>query len=216
MLRAVIVALVLLGAVPAAAQARSIAGRGRISLMPSLSYVPDGPFTSNSEYALGTERLPDTPLGYGGWASFGYGPTEGVEVSIDLMASTQTIRFEGREDMHRLTYGGGAGGRFIWQADVGSFQLQPRVALGVMATLVYVSGLKLPSSESFLTMYFAGIGTDFVVSESVGLSLEYRYLLGRGRAQPEIGGSINGGGHFLMLGFSYYLLGEPPHRSERL
>lgn len=216
--RAVVVAFVLLTAASVNAQGKVIAGRGRISLAPSLSYVPDGPFTANAESALGTRRSSQPPLAYGGWVSFGYGATDAIEVSIDFTAANQSIAFEGREALNRLTYGAGAGAgaRYLWQADLGDFQLQPRVALGIMGLLVSTSGAAdLRPSESFITAYFAGAGTDFVVSDSLGLQLEYRFVLGRGRAPGEIGGSINAGGHFLMLGLSYYLLGEPPHKTER-
>lgn len=213
--RVVVAAFALFVAAPVWAQAKVIAGRGRISLAPSVSYVPDGPFTANAEAALGAQRSNATPLSYGGWASFGYGASEVIEVALDLMASTQSIEFEGREAFNRLTYGGGAGAKLLWQADIGSLQLQPRLGLGVMGSLVYVTGGGVEARESFLTTYFAGAGADLVVSDSFGVQLEYRFLLGRGRAPGEIGGSINAGGHFLLLGISWYLLGEPPHRSEK-
>lgn len=222
MVRAVAVALAL-AAVPAAAQSKNIPGRGRISLAPSAAYVPDSPFRTNTQNALGASRREGTPLAYGGWASFGYGATESIEAAVDFVVATQTLNFDlnptGSATFNRLTYGGGIGPRFIWRVDLGAMELQPRLSFGLMGTVIAVQaegGANVSSSESFITSYFGGAGLDLIVSESYGVQLEYRFLYGRGRAPTEIGGSINGGGHFLMLGVSYYLLGEAPHQSGSL
>lgn len=213
MCRAVCAALVLLAAAPAAAQAKRIAGRGRISVAPSVAYVPDTPLTQNGEHFLSARRVDRTPLGYGGWASFGYGATDGIEAAVDLLGAAQPFEFESIEPLTKVSFGAGVGARFIWQVDLGGFELQPRVAVGLLGTLLTVTGggSTVSDSESFVTTYFGGVGTDLVLSESFGLQLEYRFLLGRARAPAEIHGSINAGGHFLMLGISYYLLGEAPH-----
>lgn len=202
-----------LAAASSFAQSRQLPGRGRITVMPGYSLVPDGPFVTNAQNALGTKLQSKTPGAPSLWGSFGYGANDALEVAIDLLGSLQTLQFEGREAIQRLTYGAGVAPRLYTQLKLGSMELQPYLTLGVAGAVISATGGGLTRSESFVTGYSAGVGATLVPGESFGIGIDYRFLYARGRAPVEVGGTINGGGHFLLLSFSWFIAGDPPSQS---
>lgn len=188
----------------AAATAGPLQGVGRVSVQPGWRYTPNGPFYISTAAAGAPVAAPSR----GGpviATSFAYSATDSIEVAVDLFLGGEQFRVENASSMLSVTYGAAAGVRFQWAlGEWGPFQeVVPYAGLLVGPTLVNVSGGPLQGShEESVTGFIGSAGLTGRVGETWGVSLEYRFLLARGLV-PDVG-SINGGGHWLGLGLTWY------------
>lgn len=175
-------------------------GQGRVSLMPGWRLTPNEYFYGSAQLAGHPVTTPSRggPMGVG---SFAYGASEIWEVAIDLFAGTETLRLDGLEPISSVSYGALIGAR--WQTALLWEDLTFTVGLLTGPTLVLVDSRAFSRPiERLTTAYGGNAGLCLRLAGSWGLSLEYRLLFARG-VVPSIGG-VNGGGHWLSLGVTYF------------
>lgn len=188
------------------AQAQSMEGAGRISLMPGWRYTPNAFFADNAEQA-GYPLQQTSPGGPQIVGTFAYAATDALEVAIDLFAGYENLRLANSDDVTSVSYGALAGVRAFWP--MGRFV--PNIGLGLGPTLVYTTGGPSQSNtERVTTAYFGSAGVTYRFSDVLGATLDVRYLYARGMV-PQIGG-VNAGGVWANLGVTWYFAGEPARR----
>jgi len=203
--------LAVLCAAPALAQAPGVSGRGAVRLLPGWHLAWDDPFEANARGAGLTVGYPRGG-GPGGFASFSYGATESLEVTVDGYGAWQQYAVRGDSPLDLWCYGVLVGARWVPLLSPGGevegfFQVSTGPVLG------NVTGSAAAGGESLATGFLGGAGVSWNVTEPWALSLEYRYLFARPQAPPPVAGSINAGGHFLLLGVAWHVAGQAPRRS---
>jgi hypothetical protein len=137
--------------------------------------------------------------------SFAYSPSDWGELSIDLMAGQERFSFSGEPSLSTVTYGALLGFRTQFPDWIPSVVPSFGVMSGPM--LVLVAGGPLQGPREVLDNAFAlTAGFHVRITESLGLTVDYRFMVVRGQV-PEIG-SIHGGGNWVSVGVCGYLPAE--------
>ncbi|MFZ5471771.1 MAG: hypothetical protein ACOZIN_20270 [Myxococcota bacterium] len=190
----------------AGAQARRMEGVGRITAYPGWRLTPNDYFYDSASRAGHDPERPSL----GGpqvTGSFAYAATDEIEVGIDLFGGAETLRLSGMEPIGSTTYGGLIGVR-LQKPGLFFDALVPSFGVHTGPALILVSSRSLERPHEVLTTaYAATAGFTVRLGERWGLSLEYKLLLARGMV-PHISG-VNGGGHWLSVGFTTYFPSEP-------
>ncbi len=180
------------------ASAAEPAGTGRITLLPGYRYTPNDFFRKRAA-AAGLVLGAPSPGGPQISASFGYRPSDAIEVGIDLLGGGEQLEVPGFKPLSSVTYGALLGPRFFLPV---SDRLDLIAGVFTGGVLVYLSGGQLTEpSESFLQTYGGLVGVTFKFSESFAATAEAKLLLARG-IYPEVGG-FNGGGLWAGVGLTY-------------
>ncbi len=104
-----------------------------------------------------------------------------------------------------MTYGALVGGRLQWPIDLGApALLVPSLGLHAGPTLVYVTDEVKGGVERFTQAYALSAALSYRFADTWALTLEYKLMLARGRL-PEVPSSVNAGGSWFSLGFTWYL-----------
>lgn len=203
MKRALVVAALLCSATAFGAERwqNGIDGVGRISVLAGWKLTPNDWFFSQSA-GLG---YPAVTRGIGGpqaQASFGYGAIRWLEIAIDLFIGHDRFAIEGYDPITVLTYGALIGVRFTFM-DTFFPGFAPFFGVGVGPTLGYVfTGTHADEThEKLVTGVSANAGVAYRINDSVGLSLEYRFLYARGVFNTS---GVNVGGSWFSLGVVIY------------
>jgi hypothetical protein len=194
------------------AAAMPLDGAGRVSVMAGWRSTPNTHFLSSAT-AAGFTPVGRSPGGPVMSATFGYAATPYLEVGIDLFGTTEALRFSGLPDLRSVSYGALLGLRLQTAIPLpGELDLVPFIGPLVGPSLVYVTGGPLPTAaERFVTGFGGSGGLTVRFTDSLAASLEAKLMLIRGRVPPI--GSINGGGVWATVGFTYYFPPVVPNRS---
>lgn len=212
--------LVLLGASSASAQyedeeeakfARKLDGSSRVSLHAGWRYAPNGKFYDGYYSHPNNKGLERAGGSIGGplvAGTFGYSPTEALEVGIDLFATYERMILTGQPGLNAITYGGLLGLRFQTQMEVAE-GLIPffGILVGPMITGAFFDeGLAV---ENFTTAIGGTVGATLRLTPKWGLTFEYRLLLGQGVAEDL--GPYNAAGSWFSVGMTYSF----PRKADR-
>ena len=205
-------ALLWLSAVPALAQAAGVAGRGAVRLLPGWHLGWDEPFQVNARAAGVPVSFPRAG-GPGGFLSFSWGGTEELEVAVDGYGAWQQYAVAGGQPLDRVAYGLLLGARWIPAISPGG-EWEGFLQAGAGPVLANVTGNPgAAKGEGLATGMMCGAGLSWNVAAPWAVTLEYRYLFARPHAPAPVGGSINAGGHFLLVGVAWHTAGQAPRRS---
>lgn len=180
-------------------------GAGRISIMPGWRLTPNDYFAQHAA-AAGFPLKHPSPGGPAVVASFGYGALAHLEIAIDLFFTEEQLALQNAsKPLTNISYGGLAGLRT--QPELGAgFSLSLAAETGFV--LVNVSGGGQEATERVANGWAGELGVHYALSDLFTLGLEYRYLLARGWVGNV--GSINGGGSWLGLAFSFKTAAQTP------
>lgn len=194
------------------AESRSLDGFGRVTGAIGWRLTPNDTFYASAR-AAGREMAAASFGGPGASARFGYSATDYAEVGIDLHASGEQLRLVGVAPITSITYGALISLHLQWPG-LAFDNLVPYVAVSAGPTLVYVTSADFTSAETFSLAWSGGVGFTYRLGERLGVTLDYRFLLARG-AVPDLG-SVNGGGHQVIVGLTMFFSPEPlPGESPR-
>lgn len=205
-MRQLLLAVVL---VSSAALGEGIDGMGRISLGGGFRWVPNWWFIEKAaEY--GTPVIPGINGGPQLTASFGYGVSSVLELSIDLLGSYETFTLQlpdgQRAEYTSSMYGAALGGRLAGR-DVFFQGFMPYLALQAGPLLSNISRKADPIPERVLFAFFASAGATYRFSDRYGITLEARYVLARNSVPPISG--INVGGVLFSAMFTIFFPPAP-------
>jgi hypothetical protein len=179
------------------ASPRSADGMGRVTVGGGFRWVPNDYFAQRAQ-AAGFDLLPKPLLSPQGTASFGYGATELIEVSIDLLAGFERFSLLNKPEAYSsLTYGALIGARLV-KVDFLVRGLIPYVGAQFGPMLTTVTTPSDPRPEKVITGYAVNAGVTWLFIDRFGLSLDVRWLWARSYADNISG--INVGGLFVSLG----------------
>ncbi len=182
-----------------------------MALLPGWRLTPNDHFYRSAAEA-GFPVEGSSPGGPSFIGTFAYSALANLEVAIDLFGSAEQLHLQGRSAFTSISYGALLGARLQWSGFIAE-ELTSYVGLFTGPVLIYVTGGDLPQPEEHLATGYAGaVGLTYRLSESFGLTLEYRLLLARGQVTDL--GSLNGGGQMLSVGMSFFVPGEGPSRNE--
>lgn len=193
--------------------ASGIDGWGRISVGGGLRWIPNWWFVDRAAEA-GRPVIDHVPLGGHGNASFGYGVSSWLEVSVDIFGGYQAISLQHPEG-RRLEYGSFAaaamlGGRLVAK-DIFGKGFSPWLSVQGGGLLSSISGPEIEIPERLMPSFAAGGGFDIRFTEHYGLSLDARYIYGRSYVPPISG--INVGGLWVTLSVVFFF---PPDAKRDL
>jgi len=191
---------------------QGIDGVGRITISGGWKQTPNDYFFNNAA----SQGSPVEWRGAGGpegTASFGYGATWWLEVSIDLFVGADRFKIAGYDPLNTITYGALLGVR-LTKMDLLFKGFAPFVGVGLGPTLGYVfTGSTPPAQETLLTGIAGTAGLTYRIAERVALTLEYRFLYAR--AKWVLGG-INVGANFVSAGVVIYFPRSPSETDRML
>jgi hypothetical protein len=198
-----------LAAGPAQAQSEhSIDGWGRVTVLGGYRWVPNWYFADQAQKA-GT---PITRPSLGGpdlIASFGYGATDWLELSVDLFGSFDSFAVQGFAPFTTWTYGAVLGPRLI-RPNTFFRGFSPFVGVEAGATFVIVNSTSVSVGEQLLPGVTALLGFQLRIAERWAISFDARWVYARSYV-PGISG-VNVGGVMFSLGVS--ALFPPRPRSD--
>ena len=206
--------LVLLSAAPALAVERwtsGIDGVGRIS-------VSGGWKLSGNDWFFNQSAAEGHPLvsrgigGPQGFASFGYGAIRWLEVSIDLFLGHDRFEIGGFNPINVITYGALLGARATFM-DLLVPGFAPYLGVSIGPTLGYVFDGASQPYERLITGVAAVAGISYRFSDTLGLFIDYRFLLARGVWSTS---GLNVGGSFFSLGLTLYFPRNPSESTRML
>lgn len=183
--------------------ADGVDGWGRVSVGGGFRWVPNWWFFDHAAQA-GTPKLEGINGGPQATASFGYGVSRVLELSIDLLGSFETFSLSrpdgGRDDYTSAMYGAQLGGRLVG-TDVFFKGFMPylQVQAGPLLSNISVKSQQIP--EKVLLAISASGGINYRFSEKYGLGVEVRYVYAR--SNTPISG-INVGGVLFSGMFTFY------------
>lgn len=199
-----LVAVVLAGA----AHAGGIDGVGRISIGGGLRWIPNWWFLEHAE-AAGYPAIDHVPLGGHGVASFGYGVSSWLEISIDVFGGYQAFALQGmdggRREYSSFTGAAFLGGRLVAR-DIFGKGFSPWLSAQAGGLLNTLSGPDIEIPERLMPSFAVGGGFDVRFTERYGLSIDARYLHGRSYVPPISG--INVGGMWFTVSFVIFFPAE--------
>ena len=178
-------------------------GMGRVTVLGGWRLTPNNHFEA-SAVAAGTPLVSRSPGGPALIAGFGYSATALIEVAIDAIVGAERLHLTGSAPFTSLTYGALLNLRLQPQftADFGM-----SVGVGTGPVLVDILNSHFKVASERLTEGWEGeIGLFYRLSPRYSLTLEYRLLLARGTVNGV--GSVNAGGSWLGLGFTFWLSGS--------
>jgi opacity protein-like surface antigen len=206
------VALLLMSGSAAFAQGATVAGRGAVRLLPGWHLAWDDPFQENARAAGLPVTFPRSG-GPGGFVSFAWGATEEIEVAVEGYGAWQQYAVAGGKPLDNVAYGLLLGARWIPAISPGG-EVEGFLEAGGGPVLANVTGNpEAVKGEALGTGFMGGFGVSWNVAEPWAVSLGYRYLFARPRAPSPVDGTINAGGHFLLLGVAWHTAGQAPRRS---
>jgi hypothetical protein len=187
-----------------ASWAQGIDGWGRLSIGGGFRWVPNWWFQSHAADA-GTPVIPTIDGGGQGTASFGFGVSTNLELSVDLLVGYQTFSLAtpgGDPNPYTsLTAGALLGGRLVG-TDVFFKGFMPYLSLQTGPVLSAISSRDGALPEKVNLGLSAAGGATVKIAERYGFTLEVRYLQAR-NAVPGISG-INAGGVLFSVMFTYF------------
>jgi hypothetical protein len=194
-----------------AAFAEGIDGWGRISAGGGFRWVPNWYFIGKAADA-GTPVVPGISGGPELTASFGYGVSSALELSIDLVGGFETItlaRQDGQQEEYiSQIYGIQLGGR-LTGSNVFFKGFMPYLSVQAGPLLSAITGTVNPQTERLLLAISAAVGATYRFTDRYGLSLEARYINSRSVLSPISG--INVGGVAFSVLFTVFFP-PPPKR----
>lgn len=208
MRRAVVMCAFLLAG---SASASGVENAGRISIGAGARWVPNWWLADHAATAR-TPLVEHRAIGPSLNASFGYGVTPWLELSIDFFGGWEPLAIklkDGTVGRYNSFMGAGAiGGRVIGKRLWGP--VSPWLSVQGGGLFSSLSGPNVAHQEKFQPAIFAGGGIDVNVNASYGLSLDVRYLYGRNYF-PGISG-FNAGG--VMVTLSFVIFFAPDQKRE--
>lgn len=187
-----------------AAMADGVEGGGRVSFGGGFRWVPNWWFIDHAA-AAGTPVIPGLSGGPQATASFGYGVSANLEISIDLLGSFETFALalpDGvRDEYTSAVYGAQVGGRLVG-SNVPFKGLMPYLTVQAGPLLSNISSKANPQTERVLLAFSAGGGLTWRFAERYGLTLEARYMNARSAVSPISG--INVGGVWFGVMFNIF------------
>ncbi|MDP1828343.1 MAG: hypothetical protein Q8L48_34055 [Archangium sp.] len=193
------------------ALADGIDGWGRISVGGGFRWIPNWYFIDRAAQA-GTPVLPGLSGGPQLTASFGYGVSSALELSIDLFGGFETINLA-LPDGQKQEYTSGAygvllGGRFTGN-NVFFKGFMPYLAVQAGPLLSAITSRVNSQPERVLLAFSASAGATWRFADRYGISLEARYINSRSVLSPISG--INVGGVAFSALFTIFFP-PPPKR----
>ncbi|MGV3619779.1 MAG: hypothetical protein ACO1OB_03120 [Archangium sp.] len=210
-MKRVVLSLLMLAA--SSSFASGIEGWGRISVGGGPRWIPNWWFVDNAAMA-GTPVINHVPLGGHGNASFGYGVTAFLEVTVDIFAGYEAFALQGL-DGQRMEYGSFAGaamlgGRLVAK-DIFGKGFSPWLSVQGGGLLSSLNGPNVEIFERLMPSFAAGGGFDIRFNERYGMSVDARYLYGRSYVPPISG--INVGGMWFTVSVVFFF---PPDSKRDL
>jgi hypothetical protein len=191
------------------AQAQGIDGLGRISLGGGFRWVPNWWLTERAAEA-GRPVIPGLSGGPQLNASFGYGVSSVLELSIDLLGSYETFALAlpdgSRDEITSAMYGAALGGR-ISGSNVLFKGFMPYLQLQAGPLLSNVTSREYPTSERVLLAFHASGGATWRFADRYGVTLDVRYVMARGALSGLSG--INVGGVLFSAMFTIFFPPAP-------
>lgn len=191
-----------------AAFADGIDGWGRVSVGGGFRWVPNWWFIEHAA-AAGTPVIPGPSGGPEATASFGFGVSRVIELSIDLLGSFETFSLAlpdgGKDEYTSAIYGAQLGGRLMG-TDVFFKGFMPYLQLqaGPLLSNISVKSAQIP--EKVLLALSASGGFNYRFSDKYGVGIDVRYIYAR--ANTPISG-INVGGVCFSAMFTFYFPPAP-------
>ncbi len=209
---ALLSALLLSAAVAHADGARSIDGIGRITVQGGYRWTPNNYFNEKAS-AAGHPVTRASPGGPQVSASFGYGATDFIEGTIDLIFGYESFTLKNLEPFNSFTYGALLGVRFA-KMDFPIRGLLPHVGAQMGPILGFVSSPSNDNQERLTTGYSFNAGLSWRFTERFGLTFDTRFLVARAYVNGISG--INVGGLFFSLGFTVFFAPSPKTALDNL
>ncbi len=196
-LAAVLGLILLLGAVPAEAGQ----GRGRVSVLPGWRFGLNGRFYGR---AAEDGYRPDKTLNGGPslLTSFAYAATEIFELSIDPFVAFEQLRLVDVPALNAWIYGALVTARLQVEPSLFGGRVTLAAGLSSGGLLVNVSGGGQPGLESFAPAYGASAGVTVALTDTFGISAEYKVVFADGAGT--VYGEARGNGHFVGLGLTWF------------
>jgi hypothetical protein len=201
-----LLALLLLGSSSfAQAESTSIDGWGRVTLMGGYRWVPNWYFAQKAS-AAGMPYTDHPGGGPQGIASFGYGATDWLEVSVDVFGAYERFSLAGFEPFTSFVYGGLVGARLMkTNLLFPGFTPYVGVQLGPVLSDINASTATVP--ERLMGGYMAVGGFHWRFTERWALTFDARWLYAR-NVFPGISG-LNVGGVLFSVGVSMFFPPAP-------
>ncbi len=201
-----LVLLVALGAAQAgAADAGSVEGWGRVSVLGGYRWVPNWYFAGKAAEAGSPVSAPSIG-GVMGSASFGYGAFPFLEVAIDAVVGYETFTLEGLQPFTSVSYGALLGSRFT-RFDVLVKGLAPYLGVQFGPLLVNLSSPSLPQPEKLVGALMVSGGVSYRFADRFAFTLDARWLLARSFVNPIAG--ANAGGFTFSAGLTVFFAPTP-------
>ena len=191
--------------------AGGVENAGRISIGAGARWIPNW-WLSDRATLAGTPLVDHVGVGPSLVASFGYGVTPWLELSVDFFGGWEPLAIkqsDGTTGRFNSFMGAGAiGGRLIGKKLWGP--VSPWLSVQGGGLFSSLSGPNVAHQEKFQPSVFAGAGIDVNVNSTYGLSFDVRYLYGRNYF-PGISG-FNAGG--VMASVSFVIFFAPDQKRE--
>ena len=195
-----------------AAMGEGIDGWGRVSVGGGFRWVPNWHFIAKAAEA-GTPVIPGINGGPQLTASFGYGVTASLELTVDLFGSYETFALtlpdDQKDEYTSAIYGAVLGGRLVG-SNVFFKGFMPYLALQAGPMLSSISSRVNPLPERVLLAFCAGGGLTYRFADRYGITLDAKYIYARS-AVPPISG-INVGG--VMFSAMFTIFFPPPPKRD--
>lgn len=165
-------------------------------MAPGFRHVPNAYFAAKAA-AAGAPLTAPSPGGPALTASFGYGATDWIDASIDLLGAYESFALEGHERFHAFVYGALLGVR-LSRYDAPFEGWVPYVGAQAGPMLSTVTSASLPGGEHLSAAISANAGICWLLTPRWGLVLDVRWLLMRTYVSGIAG--LNTGGFTFSLG----------------
>lgn len=192
----------------AQAGVQSIDGWGRITVLGGYRWVPNWYFAGRAA-AAGTPISRPSLGGPALVASFGYGATDWLELSVDLFGSYDSFELQGFAPFAAYTYGAVVGPR-LSRANVLFRGFTPYLGVEAGATFSFITSVGLTVPEQLLPGVSAVGGFHWKVADRWAIAFDVRWVYARSFI-PGVSG-VNVGGVIFSLGVTW--LFPPRPRAE--
>jgi hypothetical protein len=182
---------------------------GRVTVFGGVTLLPNDHLAAQARTAGYSPGWGQGTMGPSVQASFGYRATPMWEVAIDLLGAYHTLPFDGADPLTMFDYGAHAALLFSPRLSLLGIRLTPYLGATIGPTLIFVRGGPLNAAKETLATGYSGVGGIHIgLGDLTALSLGARIMLARGEV-PSVG-SINGGGLWVGVGFTWLIVGTEP------